>query len=315
MDRRFRRYLLTFSSVLGLTAWVSAHGYHRMTFVTIDVPGATFTGARDINSRGQVVGRYTDTDGTNHGWLLSRGELTMVDFPEAGFTGANGINSAGAIVGVYMQAAGEPVHAFLLRGGEFTSMDFPDSAGTSAFGINARGDIVGAYCDGTIAPCPFLGLGNRGYILSGGEFTTIDVPGARATVAWGINSHGDVVGTYEEASGVLHGFMLSDGQLTSIDFPGAAGTEAYGINPRGDIVGAYCPALPCNDQLAIVGRHGFLLSDGEFTPFDFPGAQFTRAFGNDARGDITGAYRDFAGINHGFLIRNGVDHEEENDRD
>src|SRR6266700_3383296 len=61
-------------------------------------------------------------------------------------------------------------------------------------------------------------------------FTTIDVPGASITEAFGINPEGNVVGSYRNAAG-LHGFLLSrrerddDGDndaFTTIDVPGAS---------------------------------------------------------------------------------------------
>ena len=60
-------------------------------------------------------------------------------------------------------------------------------------------------------------------------FTAIDVPGATATEAFGINAAGDIVGFFTNASGA-HGFLLSRGVFTTIDVPGATATEAVGIN-------------------------------------------------------------------------------------
>ena len=77
-------------------------------------------------------------------------------------------------------------------------------------------------------------------------FTTIDVPGAVATLAQGINDHGQIVGEYLDGiTGPGHGPLL-DGTFTTIDVPGASFTVARGINNRGQIVGYYDP-------------HGFLL--------------------------------------------------------
>src|SRR2546423_11193600 len=55
-------------------------------FTTIDVPGASTTGALDINNEGVIVGRYASA-GRTHGFVRSTaGELTTIDFPGAGFT-------------------------------------------------------------------------------------------------------------------------------------------------------------------------------------------------------------------------------------
>jgi uncharacterized membrane protein len=299
--------------VLTPTSQLKADGNDNLTFTSIDFPGSIFTSAHAINSAGQIVGRYTDAEGTNHGWLLSGGEFTTIDFPDAAFTGATEINAAGDIVGLYKTVVSGPFHGFLLRGGEFTSIDFPDSTGTSATGINARGDIVGGYCDGTIMLCPFGGLGNHGYLLNGDAFATIDFPGASITEPWKVNSRGEVVGFYVDTIGMTHGYLRSSGEFTSIDFPGAADTEALGINSSGEIVGGYCFA-PC-DPTGIIGHHGFELRDGQFTTIDFPGALFTRAFAISSRGEIVGAYRDVTNRNHGLLISKGADEEINDDKE
>ena len=83
------------------------------------------------------------------------------------------------------------------------------------------------------------------------RFTTIDIRGANGTMAFGINSEGNIVGFYFNPN--IHGFLLSeDGALTTIDVPGAFASFAQGINPQGDIVGLYFTATG--------GEHGFLLS-------------------------------------------------------
>src|SRR6266568_2249903 len=89
-------------------------------------------------------------------------------------------------------------------------------------------------------------------------FTTIDVPGASSTEAFGITPEGNVVGVYSNATGT-HGFLLrrrerdDDGDndaFTTINVPGAFFTEAFGITPEGNVVGVYSNAT---------GTHGFLL--------------------------------------------------------
>src|SRR6266511_4301570 len=141
-------------------------------------------------------------------------------------------------------------------------------------------------------------------------FTTIDVPGASSTEAFGINPEGNVVGVYSNATGT-HGFLLrrrerdDDGDndtFTTIDVPGASVTEAFGINPEGNVVGLYRNAT---------GIHGFILrrrerdDDGDndaFTTIDVPGASFTEAFGINPEGNVVGLYRNATGT-HGFLLR------------
>jgi len=85
--------------------------------------------------------------------------------------------------------------------------------------------------------------------------------------------------------------------FTSFDFPGAIVTQAYGINPGGDIVGTY--QLP-TDAASVVWpgtkqSHGFLLKNGAFSSFDFPGSSgavtdCTIATSITPGGDIAGYY-------------------------
>jgi probable HAF family extracellular repeat protein len=99
------------------------------------------------------------------------------------------------------------------------------------------------------------------------EFTTIAPPGARASVAYGINARGEIVGTYVDQDFVQHGFLYSKGQFTVIDVPGAEGTIARGIGPNGEIVGEYW--LPGDPPIA--GR-GFLRTRrGEYVNVKYPG--------------------------------------------
>src|SRR5262249_49526852 len=217
-----------------------------------------------------------------------------IDFPGASATQALGINPRGDIVGQYEDGEGV-THAFLLGGGQFTSFDFPGATRTTAFGINPRGDIVGLYrssgttsCDGIVPGCVC-----HGYLLSRGEFRSIDIPGATQTHANGINPRGDIVGLYTDAGGVQHGFLQSGPEISTIDFPGATLTTAGGISPSGDVVG---------HQVSGGVRHGYLLGGGEFTAIDFPGASLTNANAINPRGDVVGAQVNGGGMEHDYLL-------------
>jgi hypothetical protein len=53
-------------------------------------------------------------------------------------------------------------------------------------------------------------------------FTTVDVPGASSTQAFGINARGTVVGDYIDSNtGARVGFIDDRGSFTTIDLPGA----------------------------------------------------------------------------------------------
>ena len=86
-------------------------------------------------------------------------------------------------------------------------------------------------------------------------FTTIDVPGASLTQAFGINNRGQIVGRYIPAGGrFLRGYVLDHGTFTTIDVPFST-YGPIGINARGDIVGTY--------QLPSGNFRGFVLSHAD----------------------------------------------------
>jgi hypothetical protein len=53
--------------------------FHQGKFKIIDVPDSSFTNAVGINAHGDIVGRFSDLDGNNHGYLLSGGHLKAFD--------------------------------------------------------------------------------------------------------------------------------------------------------------------------------------------------------------------------------------------
>src|SRR5438552_2180873 len=71
------------------------------------------------------------------------------------------------------------------------------------------------------------------------NFRSIDVSGATATRARGINAKRDIVGIYHVGAS-FYGFLLSNGTLTTIEHPdGIAKSQAWGISSTGDIAGFY----------------------------------------------------------------------------
>ena len=110
--------------------------------------GNTNTQAVGINSSHEVVGTYTDSAGTQHGFSRdpASGAITTIDPPGSVLTSANGINDAGVIVGFYYDS-NSYTHGFFDKGGVFTTFDAPGSQYTTIRGINNEGVIVGGYSD------------------------------------------------------------------------------------------------------------------------------------------------------------------------
>lgn len=118
-------------------------------------------------------------------------------------------------------------------------------------------------------------------------YTSIDVPGAVATQAFGINNAGDIVGSYTDANTQTHGFLLRDGVFTTIDMPGFTQTVARGINDSGVICGYASSA-----NLTV----GFIFDGQTFTTLQFPGVQETEANGINNNGKVVGWYGREEGI-------------------
>src|SRR5438477_20441 len=113
----------------------------RYAFTTIEFPGAKFTAPYAINSTGEIIGQYVDSNFVYHGFTLYGTTFRSLDFPGASHTALSDVNDSGEIVGSYQDATGE--HGFKFSGGRFATFD--SSQFIFPTGINNRGDIVGIY--------------------------------------------------------------------------------------------------------------------------------------------------------------------------
>jgi uncharacterized membrane protein len=290
-------------------AGMTSHGFlfKDGEFVTIDHPKATTvpatpngqagTLASGINDRGRILGAYEGRDRVFRNFLRRRrARFTRLAAPRPGPPGQldeySDINNRGHIVGFYNDEKGATTTSFLrTRKGRFVDIQVPASQVTGALKLNDRRQVVGIYVDadarsnpdGTVPPSAI-----HGFLWDDGDYETIDVPGAAATLATGINNRGQIVGSYIDAAGNYHGFRRSrKGAVRTLpEAPGAeptaGGTQPAAINNRGEIAGLAYEADG--------GSRGFLLEDGEFTPIDGPDAVFTRPLDIDNRGRIVGDY-------------------------
>jgi uncharacterized membrane protein len=268
-------------------------------FVSFDVPGASLTRPLDVNDSGVIVGRYDDANGA-HGFVLNQGVFTSIDFPGAVFSSALGINELGQIVGTFQD--GDAVfHGFVLWRGVFHQIDFPGSIDTQCHGINKQGQIVGRYHD---FYTPAAGGGKdheHGFLLSDERFTSVDFPDSVTTDAWKITDSGDIVGDWSSNGNFyVHGYILHAGQFTSFDFPNSRLTASRKINSSGQMIGIYQSKL-LNGGTSGPGReHGFVLVDGSYSSFDFPGSALTDGNAINDAGLIVGDYIDSSGKQHGY---------------
>ncbi len=135
-------------------------------YTTLDDPLAGsggFTAAYGLNNAGQIVGAFSNADGSvSGGFLLSHGQYTTLNDPSGLYTTATGINDRGQVVGFYYDASFNG-HGFVYSNGQYTTVDDPEAANTQefgynslAFGINNRGQIAGEYYDANAVAHSFV---------------------------------------------------------------------------------------------------------------------------------------------------------------
>jgi hypothetical protein len=184
----------------------------------------------------------------NFGWVDVNGQFRTADFPTGDSASPVtdqllGVNDSDIAVGFWVDGQGNNHgYEYNISTGRFTSVIDPHDKGASlqATAINDRGDIAGNY-------------GSDGFLLTrGGQFISLSVPGASATMALGVNDGDEVVGTYMVGSGssaTMHGFTWQAGRgFTSIDDPHGIGTTTInGVNDHGQLVGFYVDATGNTD--------------------------------------------------------------------
>jgi hypothetical protein len=131
--------------------------------------------------------------------------------------------------------------------------------------------------------------------LGQGTYTQIDYPGAAGTLAYGIDTAGDISGYYVDAKDVYHGFFLSDGVYTTIDYPDAQGTYIYGMNDEGQVVGFTAGVAP---------NVGFVynLRTATFTKISYPGSSYMAPTCINNMGNIAGYFASNLVHNQGFEL-------------
>jgi probable HAF family extracellular repeat protein len=265
-------------------------------FVTLDAGGGNWTELYGINNNGVVTGISLDPNtflGT--GVIFNGGVPTLVSVPGAVDTEFYQINSAGQIATSYFGSDGI-YHAAVYNSVNSSWTYLPDVAGYQenlAGGINNHGVVVGD---------PFVNTsfqGGVGWTWNGSSYSYFSAPGADpttlGTATYSINDAGQIVGYFQDSSGVQHGYLKTGSNFTTLDAPGANGlTSAQGINNLGYVTGYYVDASGIDN--------GYLWYNGQFTTINVPfaGATGTDITAINDQGDLVGWYIDANGNLHGF---------------
>lgn len=210
--------------------------------------------------------------------------LSGVDFAPTG------MNNAGQIVG-FAGVGDGTVHAMLYSGGVLSDLGNLGGQDSYANAINDAGTVTGTARSALGAERAFLY--QDGSVLYLGTGT--------GTAAYGINAHGDVVGSKQTPGGVS-GFLYSAGKFTDIDTGGAARDfVAVGINDHGAMAGDASNG-PNNGS-----RHPVLYQDGVVHDLGALGDDtFAGAVAINNAGQIAGHSGARGAFTHAFLYDQGV---------
>jgi len=259
----------------------TATGYvavpHTFKLTTVTIPNSKQGRQLAINNSGVSVGTYVDSGGTTHGMMLSGTTVTNIDDPKGVYSICFGINSTNQIVGDYFDTSGNP-HGFLYSGGAFTDIPGPPSALSSdATGINDAGDIAGDYFDGGART-------HYGFLLKGGNYTTLNPTGSSNTFSGGINASDNVTFFWVDSAGYVQSslYTYKTKKFSSINVPGAASSYAQSINKTGQIV--YAVYDPYG-----VG-HGAVKKGTSYYVFDLPSGSGAVAAGINDLSQFVGSY-------------------------
>ena len=257
-----------------VVGWCSKPGYvdqHAFlwsngTMTDLGTFGGQYSGARGINSQGQVVGSAQPPspawyhsffyDGTMHDLGTFGGPNSV----GGGESDAVDINDHGLLTGQYLpNSAGAAWHAFTYdtNNGAFQDLGDLGAGDSRPMSLNNSGQVVGYATPGT-------GDGyNHAFLYSNGTMQDLGVlSGMYRSQANCINDTGDIVGSSDPVSGNgnYHAFLYSNGTMHDLGtLPGLNSTQATGINNRGQVVGA---AGYSTDSNLI---HAFIYESGTLT--------------------------------------------------
>jgi uncharacterized membrane protein len=254
-------------------------------YKTVRVPGALLTAVGGINNAGAMVGQYLPKPGGNpRGFLVSDGKWTRIDHPKGSSTICKNINSNGVIVGNYQNSKNTTI-GFVYQNGKFTDIPGPAGAKNSAAnGINDNGVIVGSYQDSK---------GSHGFRLTGSTYKTLNVPGATATFAAGINNKGHIVLYWQDKMDNSESSIWNGKTYKTIDVPGATNTMAMDLDNADDVVFQWFDSL--------YHPHGALLHGGKYYTIDHPQSMGTYGMGINDKSVVVGFYVPDNNYQGGFI--------------
>ena len=252
------------------------------------------TWAYQMNSSGQVVGRYLSENWTDNAYLWENGQRTDLGYFGGISSIASDINEAGQIVGKF-NITKDKFNPFLWQNGEMIDLGTLGFNG-GAMGINNQGQVVGY--SGLVLHVTHAFQWENGKMIDLGT-----LPGYNGSIAYDINDAGQAIG-YSSNSTLKqsHATLWSNGEVIDLGTLGGNMSAAVAINNKGQVAGY--DTVTGNGGL----NHGFIWEDGEMADLNSlidedSGWFLQEVSGINDRGQIVGKGINRAtGQNHAFLL-------------
>ncbi len=286
---RMSALFVCLNAVLLTGAAAQDNGALEYTFETISVPGVDFLSLTASSDYEDYAGYTRNADGKEVGFTLIDGVFKTYDFPGSKKTRFFALGNNGNAAGYYEDSEGRH-RGVVLENGELRQYDFPGSIETEIYGISdATGAMTGQFVgeDGV----------RRGFT---GE-RVVEIPGATATYADFINSHGVLVGSYTDENGIFHLYIEYMGEWSSYPIQNAEQFEYAFVHGVTDLFTAIFRAKKLGDvPRTFVGQ---IAPESELR---VPGAVVTEGWNINQDHSVVGYYETADGKRHGFAA-NPVD--------
>lgn len=282
---KFTSFRLNIALVVALTAWATQAQAQSYAFTALGSLGGLSSGAKAINSLGQVVGYSMDNSGVQQAVVWNGGAPTALgDGGYGSVSGAYGyaINNAGVVVGNAYNGLGAPV---VWQNGAVTSLPVFDGVSGYAYGINDAGQIAGtanaADDQSSVAAVWQVGSSAAPTVLPG--------LGGLYTQASAINNAGQVVGASMDADNHSHSVVWNGNTaptvLGDIGDQNSLGSGATAVSESGLVAGVF---------FENVFFHAVAWGlDGRPVALSEMGGIGSSAFGINSHGQVVGSFSTF----------------------
>ena len=224
--------------------------YVNGSYIKLMVPNSTATAILGVNDLGDLVGFYTKSDGSKHGFIwFHTNVVKTIDYPNPPantHTVAFGINKSGTVVGglwsIGQNSFTGPAGGWVWVNGTFSNMNPFDknAAGPCCESVNSIAN------SGVIAGEVFQADNHQAFYKAGTDEDFFLASG-RDTFGMGVNSGNDMVG-YSAAGWFAKNIEANEGtsdatettpSFITVKFPNSNQTFPFGLNNLRAVVGAY----------------------------------------------------------------------------